>query len=86
MDGVPIGRKLNINAYDSYENLSSSVDELFRGLLVEMKLSHIASSHCCFAHKDSCAGGIQNKGEEEKEKEKANTSFLFGTGEYTLTV
>ena len=33
MDGVPIGRKVDLNAYDSYENLSSAVDELFRGLL-----------------------------------------------------
>lgn len=33
MDGVPIGRKVDINAYDSYEKLSSAVDELFRGLL-----------------------------------------------------
>ncbi|WVZ24677.1 hypothetical protein V8G54_003221 [Vigna mungo] len=82
MDGVPIGRKLNINAYDSYEKLSSGVDELFRGLLAEMKLSHISSSHCCSAQRHSCAGGIENKGEEEKEK--ANTSFLVGSGEYTL--
>ncbi|KAK7381695.1 hypothetical protein VNO80_00242 [Phaseolus coccineus] len=82
MDGVPIGRKLNINAYNSYENLSSAVDELFRGLLAEMKLSHIASSHSCSAQRDSSAGGIQNKGEEDKEK--ANTSLLVGSGEYTL--
>lgn len=33
MDGVPIGRKIDLNAYDSYEKLSSAVDELFRGLL-----------------------------------------------------
>ncbi|CAJ2661167.1 unnamed protein product [Trifolium pratense] len=33
MDGVPIGRKVDLNAYDSYQNLSSAVDELFRGLL-----------------------------------------------------
>lgn len=33
MDGVPIGRKVDLKAYDSYEKLSSSVDELFRGLL-----------------------------------------------------
>lgn len=33
MDGVPIGRKVDLNAYDSYEKLSSAVDELFRGLL-----------------------------------------------------
>lgn len=33
MDGVPIGRKVDLKAHDSYEKLSSSVDELFRGLL-----------------------------------------------------
>jgi hypothetical protein len=33
MDGVPIGRKVDLKAYDTYEKLSSAVDELFRGLL-----------------------------------------------------
>ncbi|XP_010545653.1 PREDICTED: auxin-responsive protein IAA26 [Tarenaya hassleriana] len=33
MDGVPIGRKVDLNAYSSYEQLSSAVDKLFRGLL-----------------------------------------------------
>lgn len=33
MDGVPIGRKVDLIAYDSYEQLSSAVDDLFRGLL-----------------------------------------------------
>uniref|UniRef100_A0A7N0UZW0 Auxin-responsive protein n=1 Tax=Kalanchoe fedtschenkoi TaxID=63787 RepID=A0A7N0UZW0_KALFE len=33
MDGIPIGRKVDLNAYDSYEELSSAVDKLFRGLL-----------------------------------------------------
>lgn len=33
MEGVPIGRKINLNAYDSYEKLSVAIDELFRGLL-----------------------------------------------------
>ncbi|XP_027342044.1 auxin-responsive protein IAA26 isoform X1 [Abrus precatorius] len=51
MDGVPIGRKVDLNAYDSYESLSSAVDELFRGLLA--------------AQRDSSAGGVHNK-EEEK--------------------
>ncbi|XP_028756203.1 auxin-responsive protein IAA26 isoform X2 [Neltuma alba] len=37
MDGVPIGRKVDLNAYDSYEKLSSAVDELFRGLLAAVK-------------------------------------------------
>nr|KYP54136.1 Auxin-responsive protein IAA26 [Cajanus cajan] len=80
MDGVPIGRKVDINAYDSYEKLSSAVDELFRGLLVELNLSHVGSSSCYSGQRDSCAGGNQNK-EEEK---KANTGLLVGSGEYTL--
>ncbi|KAF1002282.1 auxin-responsive protein IAA26-like isoform X1 [Apium graveolens] len=37
MDGVPIGRKVDLKAYDSYEKLSSSVDELFRGLLAAQR-------------------------------------------------
>ncbi|KAG6727786.1 hypothetical protein I3842_02G142400 [Carya illinoinensis] len=52
MDGLPIGRKVDLKAYDSYEKLSSAVDELFRGLIA--------------AQKDSCPAGIQNKQEEEK--------------------
>ncbi|PIN26045.1 hypothetical protein CDL12_01213 [Handroanthus impetiginosus] len=33
MDGIPIGRKIDLKAHDSYEKLSVAVDELFRGLL-----------------------------------------------------
>ncbi|KAL8056124.1 hypothetical protein ABFX02_04G099100 [Erythranthe guttata] len=33
MDGIPIGRKVDLGSYDSYEKLSYGVDELFRGLL-----------------------------------------------------
>ncbi|KAL1559118.1 auxin-responsive protein IAA18-like [Salvia divinorum] len=33
MDGIPIGRKVDLMAYDSYEKLSFAVDELFSGLL-----------------------------------------------------
>ena len=33
MDSVPIGRKIDLNAYNSYEQLSFGVDKLFRGLL-----------------------------------------------------
>lgn len=49
MDGVPIGRKVDLKAFNSYEKLSLSVDELFRGLLV--------------AQGDT-SGGIQKKREE----------------------
>ncbi|KAG9150999.1 hypothetical protein Leryth_003119 [Lithospermum erythrorhizon] len=49
MDGIPIGRKVDLKAYDSYEKLSSAVDELFRGLLA--------------AQIDSSATGAQKKNE-----------------------
>ncbi|KAF8407102.1 hypothetical protein HHK36_006227 [Tetracentron sinense] len=52
MDGIPIGRKVDLNAYDSYEKLSFAVDELFRDLLA--------------AQGDSSVAGIQNKIEEPK--------------------
>lgn len=66
MDGVPIGRKVDLKAYDSYEKLSTAVDELFRGLLA--------------AQRDSSAGGIHSKQEEQK----PITGLLDGRGEYTL--
>ncbi|XP_022138828.1 auxin-responsive protein IAA25-like [Momordica charantia] len=37
MDGVPIGRKLNLQAYDSYEKLSAGIDELFHYLLASQR-------------------------------------------------
>lgn len=39
MDGIPIGRKVDLNTYDSYEKLSSAVDKLFRSLLAGMEFS-----------------------------------------------
>lgn len=33
MDGIPIGRKVDLKAYNSYEKLSLGVDELFKGLV-----------------------------------------------------
>ncbi|KAL2462612.1 Auxin-responsive protein IAA26 [Forsythia ovata] len=46
MDGVPIGRKVDLKEHDSYEKLSFAVDELFRGLLA--------------AQSNFSAGGIKN--------------------------
>jgi len=34
--------------------------------IAKMKLSHVASFHYCSMQRDSCAGGIQNRREEEK--------------------
>lgn len=50
MDGVPIGRKVDLKAYDSYDKLSSAVDKLFRDLLA--------------AQRDTSAAEIKNKMEE----------------------
>lgn len=33
MEGIPIGRKVNLSAYNSYEELSLAIDDLFSGLL-----------------------------------------------------
>ncbi|KAL1538300.1 auxin-responsive protein IAA2-like [Salvia divinorum] len=49
MDGIPIGRKVDLKAYDSYEKLSFAVDELFRGLLA--------------AQNKSCGGVIKDDGD-----------------------
>lgn len=52
MDGIPIGRKVDLKAYDSYDKLSSAVDQLFRGLLA--------------AQNDPSAGGNEKKEDGEK--------------------
>ncbi|XP_051119745.1 auxin-responsive protein IAA18-like isoform X2 [Andrographis paniculata] len=41
MDGIPIGRKVDLKAYDSYEKLSYAVDELFHGLIAAQRDSSI---------------------------------------------
>jgi len=33
MDGIPIGRKINLSAYNNYQKLSSAVEDLFCGFL-----------------------------------------------------
>jgi hypothetical protein len=35
MDGVPIGRKVDLKTHDNYQKLSSAVDQLFRCLLAD---------------------------------------------------
>ncbi|KAL1551594.1 auxin-responsive protein IAA26-like isoform X1 [Salvia divinorum] len=49
MDGIPIGRKVDLKAHNTYEKLSFAVDELFRGLLA--------------VQKKSCSGGIKDEGD-----------------------
>lgn len=37
MEGVPIGRKVDLKAYDSYHKLSCAVDQLFRDLVSKQR-------------------------------------------------
>ncbi|KAL5213181.1 hypothetical protein ABZP36_024028 [Zizania latifolia] len=47
MDGIPIGRKIDLNAFDSYEKLSLAVDRLFRGLLAAQQAPLAAEAKVC---------------------------------------
>ncbi|XP_015573097.1 auxin-responsive protein IAA2 isoform X2 [Ricinus communis] len=68
MEGIPIGRKINLNAYDSYEKLSIAIDELFSGLLA--------------AQRETSAARNINRIDEAKAA--AGSSSGVGNGEYTL--
>lgn len=63
MDGVPIGRKVDLNAYDSYENLSSAVDELFRGLLAAQSGPSVAGNLNNIEHVKEISGLLDGSGE-----------------------
>ncbi|KAG0518876.1 hypothetical protein BDA96_09G214700 [Sorghum bicolor] len=53
MDGIPIGRKINLSAYNNYQKLSSAVEDLFCGFLEA-------------AQKDLACSEIGEQGAEEK--------------------
>ncbi|OMO94139.1 AUX/IAA protein [Corchorus capsularis] len=69
MEGIPIGRKVNLTAYHSYEQLSLAIHHLFSALLA--------------AQKDSSATQNANKSDELTKPEAAG-SLAGGNGEYTL--
>ncbi|EPS64485.1 hypothetical protein M569_10297, partial [Genlisea aurea] len=52
MDGVPIGRKIDLKAYDGYEKLSKAVDELFKGLAAQSKSCDDASMESTLVYED----------------------------------
>uniref|UniRef100_A0A0E0KZC0 Auxin-responsive protein n=1 Tax=Oryza punctata TaxID=4537 RepID=A0A0E0KZC0_ORYPU len=71
MDGVPIGRKVDLAAHGGYGELSAAVDRLFRGLLAAQRDPAMVASAG-----ESCTGG---------EEEQAIVGLLDGgSGEYTL--
>ncbi|KAD2806216.1 hypothetical protein E3N88_39593 [Mikania micrantha] len=63
MIGVPIGRKVDLNAYDSYEKLSVAVDQLFRGLLA--------------AQNDTSGGRIKGDHEHDKGLFNGNKEYTL---------
>ncbi|KAF0920079.1 hypothetical protein E2562_033330 [Oryza meyeriana var. granulata] len=71
MDGVPIGRKVDLAAHGSYGELSATVDRLFRGLLAARRDPAMVSGEGC-------------TGEGEQGEEAIAGLLDGGSGEYTL--
>lgn len=63
MDGIPIGRKVDLRAYDSYEKLPSAVDELFRGLIEAQMDHHASGSRRNAEEKQAITGLLDGTGE-----------------------
>ncbi|XP_062181328.1 auxin-responsive protein IAA18-like [Phragmites australis] len=63
MDGIPIGRKIDLAAYDSYQKLSSAVEELFRGFLEAQKDSACTESGEQGAEEKIFSGLLDGTGE-----------------------
>uniref|UniRef100_A0A0E0JXM5 Auxin-responsive protein n=1 Tax=Oryza punctata TaxID=4537 RepID=A0A0E0JXM5_ORYPU len=63
MDGIPIGRKIDLNALDSYEKLSLAVDKLFRGLLAAQRDPLAAGAKDCRQEDVAISGLLDGTGE-----------------------
>ncbi|XP_020266824.1 auxin-responsive protein IAA7-like, partial [Asparagus officinalis] len=63
MDGIPIGRKVDLSAYDSYEKLCSAVGELFQGLLAAQKDPAIAGGQVTAEQKKAFTGLLDGTGD-----------------------
>lgn len=63
MDGIPIGRKVDLKAYDSYENLSSAVEELFQGLIAARWHPSTAETHKDAEERKAFTGLLDGTGE-----------------------
>lgn len=59
MDGIPIGRKVDLKAHGSYGNLSAAVDHLFRDLLAAQR----DESSCTGEKQPSITGLLDGSGE-----------------------
>ncbi|URE47306.1 AUX/IAA family [Musa troglodytarum] len=63
VDGIPIGRKVDLKAYDSYDKLSLAVDELFRGLMAAQVDPLAPSTRKNSEEKDVLVGLLDGSGE-----------------------
>ncbi|KAJ8457932.1 hypothetical protein OPV22_030858 [Ensete ventricosum] len=63
MDGIPIGRKVDLKAFDSYDKLSLAVDELFRGLMAAQADPLAASTQKNSEEKHVLTGLMDGSGE-----------------------
>ncbi|RRT50528.1 hypothetical protein B296_00051691 [Ensete ventricosum] len=79
MDGIPIGRKVDLKAYDNYEKLSLAVKELFLGLLAGISYGMVKQPPIC-----KCAAQKDTPQNENEEAKQAFVGLLDGSGEYTL--
>ncbi|KAL5208574.1 hypothetical protein ABZP36_033009 [Zizania latifolia] len=63
MDGIPIGRKIDLSAFDSYEKLSLAVDKLFCGLLAAQQDPLAAGAKDCPQEEVAISGLLDGTGE-----------------------
>ncbi|KAJ1254490.1 hypothetical protein BS78_04G094600 [Paspalum vaginatum] len=63
MDGIPIGRKIDLNALDSYDKLSLTVDRLFRGLLAAQQEPIVSGTKECRQEEVEISGLLDGTGE-----------------------
>lgn len=63
MDGIPIGRKIDLNALDSYDKLSQTVDKLFRGLRAAQQEPLVVGTKECPREELEISGLLDGTGE-----------------------
>ncbi|ESW23869.1 hypothetical protein PHAVU_004G083000 [Phaseolus vulgaris] len=83
MDGVPIGTKSGINVMTTMKTFLVSYFfhySVIMELVAQMKLSHIASFHCSYGQRDSCAEYTLVYDDNE------GNNMLFGDRSWTMIV
>ncbi|XP_023156004.1 auxin-responsive protein IAA18 isoform X1 [Zea mays] len=84
MDGIPIGRKINLSAYDSYQKLSSAVQDLFCGFLDGTGRREYRSTSPFLYDQIYFVPAQKDESRGRGAEEKMFSGLLDGTGEYTL--